>query len=129
MSRSICNAIKPTCHKTDIVIIGAGAAVELGAQWLAKSKQHRLEGLAKKYDAQYQANHYEGLPTHILCNTLVKSISMTPPMSWFEYIDVFQIDINTKVVNVTQYVNQVHVNDERGNICFVLYCVFVNQMP
>ncbi|PKI00126.1 hypothetical protein CXF81_18360 [Glaciecola sp. 33A] len=37
--------------------------------------------------------------------------------------------INTKVVNVTQYVNQVHVNDERGNICFVLYCVFVNQMP
>ncbi|MFT6328737.1 MAG: hypothetical protein ACJAYN_000663 [Bermanella sp.] len=65
--------------------IKGGGAVEFGAQWLAKSKQHRLEGLAKKYDAQYQANHYEALTTHILCNTVVKSISMTPPMTYLAW--------------------------------------------
>jgi len=141
MSRPICNTIQAIQHKTDIVIIGAGAAgihaayllsnkgqsvtvleaserlggrifsvpiegggaVELGAQWLGKSKQQRLETLAKRYDAKYQSNHYEGLTTHILRKTVVKSTSKMPPLSWFESLDVFQISL--KINRLTKHIN------------------------
>ena len=73
--------------------LAGGGTIELGAQWLAKSQQHRLQHVANKYGAKFVPNNYAGKHSHIVQNVVHRTKALTPPVRLHQMLDVMQMKL------------------------------------